>query len=90
MAIQAGKDVQCEKPTLTIDEGKLLIKAVRKHKKVFQTSTEDRSVPQYHRMAELVRNGRIGKKKKAEAPAPAPEPVAPAPVVVDLDAEDAE
>jgi len=30
------QDVQCEKPTLTIDEGKLLIKAVRKHKKVFQ------------------------------------------------------
>ena len=45
MAIEAGKDVQCEKPTLTIDEGKLLVAAVRKHKKVFQTSTEDRAVP---------------------------------------------
>ncbi len=66
MAVQAGKDVQCEKPTLTIDEGKLLIKAVRKHKKVFQTSTEDRSVPEYHRMAELVRNGRIGKLQRIE------------------------
>jgi len=66
MALQAGKDVQCEKPTLTIDEGKLLIKAVRKHKKVFQTSTEDRSVPEYHRMAELVRNGRIGKLQRIE------------------------
>ena len=66
LAMQAGKDVQCEKPTLTIDEGKLLIKAVRKHKKVFQTSTEDRAVPEYHRMAELVRNGRIGKLRRIE------------------------
>jgi len=66
MAIRAGKDVQCEKPTLTIDEGKLLIDTVRKHKKVFQTSTEDRAVPVYHRMAELVRNGRIGKLQRIE------------------------
>ena len=66
LAVQAGKDVQCEKPTLTIDEGKLLIKAVRKHKRVFQTSTEDRSVPEYHRMAELVRNGRVGKLQRIE------------------------
>ena len=66
IAIRAGKDVQCEKPTLTIDEGKLLTKEVRKHKKVFQTSTEDRAVPVYHRMAELVRNGRIGKLQKIE------------------------
>ncbi len=61
LAVWAGKDVQCEKPTLTIDEGKILVATVRKHKRVFQTSTEDRSVPVYHRMAELVRNGRIGK-----------------------------
>ena len=38
-AILAGKDVQCEKPTLTIHEGKVLTEAVRKHKRVFQTST---------------------------------------------------
>jgi len=61
MAMLAGKDVQCEKPTLTINEGKVLIHCVRKLGKVFQTSTEDRAIPVYHRMAELVRNGRIGK-----------------------------
>ncbi len=61
MAARAGKDVQCEKPTLTIDEGKILVNEIRKHHRVFQTSTEDRSLPVYHRMAELVRNGRIGK-----------------------------
>lgn len=66
LAVHAGKDVQCEKPTLTINEGKLLVQTVRKHQKVFQTSTEDRAVPEYHRMAELVRNGRIGKLQRIE------------------------
>lgn len=61
MAIRAGKDVNCEKPTLTIEEGRVLSDTVRRHGAVFQTSTEDRSIPVYHRMAELVRNGRIGK-----------------------------
>ena len=66
LALRSGKDVQCEKPTLTIDEGKILIKEVRKRDKVLQTSTEDRAIPVYHRMAELVRNGRIGKLEKIE------------------------
>lgn len=91
MALRAGKDVQCEKPTLTIDEGKLLIETVRKHNRVFQTSTEDRSVPEYHRMAELVRNGRIGKLQRIEVilprqPNTAGDPT-PQPVPKDLDWE---
>jgi predicted dehydrogenase len=86
MAVKAGKDVQCEKPTLTIDEGKILVRTVRAHNKVFQTSTEDRSLSVYHRMAELVRNGRIGKLQKIEVilprqPSrpgdPTPQPVPP-------------
>lgn len=60
-ASKAGKDVCCEKPTLTIAEGRALIGIIRQNKTVFQTSTEDRSIPVYHRMAELVRNGRIGR-----------------------------
>jgi predicted dehydrogenase len=91
LALQAGKDVQCEKPTLTIDEGKLLIKAVRKHQKVFQTSTEDRAVPEYHRMAELVRNGRIGKLQRVEVILPRqpqkPGNPTPQPVPKELDYE---
>src|SRR3954470_16860825 len=84
LAIKAGKDVQCEKPTLTVHEGQVLSEAVRKHKKVFQTSTEDRSVTEYHRIAELVRNGRIGKLQRIEvilpkqpnrAGAPTPQPI---------------
>ena len=61
MAIKAGKDVQCEKPTLTIQEGRELVQNVKKYGAVYQTSIEDRSIAVYHRMAELVRNGRIGR-----------------------------
>lgn len=89
LAIQAGKDVQCEKPTLTIDEGKLLTRAVREKKKVFQTSTEDRSVPVYHRMAELVRNGYVGELQRIEVILPeqpnVPGDPTPQPVPKELD-----
>jgi len=60
-AAEAGKDVECEKPTLTIHEGRVLCDTIERYGRVFQMSTEDRSVYVYHRMAELVRNGRIGK-----------------------------
>jgi len=89
LAVRAGKDVQCEKPTLTIDEGKILVNEIRRSKKVFQTSTEDRSVPVYHRMAELVRNGRIGTLEKIEVVLPkqptVPGDPTPQPIPEDLD-----
>jgi predicted dehydrogenase len=62
MAARAGKDVLCEKPlTLTVAEGRVLSDTIARHGRIFGTSSENRSVPVYHRMAELVRNGRIGK-----------------------------
>ena len=61
MAARAGKDICCEKPTLTIQEGRILVNTIQRYGRVFQTSTEDRSLFVYHRLAELVRNGRIGK-----------------------------
>lgn len=64
MAIKKKKDVCCEKPTFTIEQGRIVSDFVAKSDQVFLTSTEDRSVFQYHRMAELVRNGRIGKLKR--------------------------
>ena len=64
LAAQAGKDVICEKPTLTIQEGRILCDVVKKNNTMYQTSIEDRAIPVYHRMAELVRNGYIGELKK--------------------------
>jgi len=64
LAMQAGKHVCCEKPTLTIEQGRILVDQIKKYGKVFQSSLEDRSYQPYHRMAELVRNGRIGKLQK--------------------------
>jgi predicted dehydrogenase len=86
LALRAGKDVICEKPTRTIAEGRQLVQAVHRFGKVYQTSTEDRSLQVYHRMAELVRNGRIGKLQRiyVKLPAgpggpgdPTPQPVPP-------------
>ena len=62
MAARAGKDVMCEKPlTLTVHEGRVLSDVIKRHRRIFQTASENRSLDVYHRMAELVRNGRIGK-----------------------------
>jgi predicted dehydrogenase len=83
-AAQAGKDVECEKPTLTIEEGRRLVETMKRCNRVFQWSTEDRSVDVYHRMCELVRNGRIGKVHtiKVELPSGPAQPGNPAPMPV--------
>jgi predicted dehydrogenase len=71
-AAKAKKDVYGEKPlTLTIDEGKHVIKAVRDNKIVFQTGTQQRSSQRFHLACELVRNGRIGKLQEVDVWVPA-------------------
>jgi len=61
-ACQAGKDVYAEKPmTLTVAEGRLMVKAARKYKRVFQTGSQQRSHAANRFGCELVRNGRLGK-----------------------------
>jgi len=61
-AIQAGKDIYSEKPlTLTIDEGRRLVEAVRQAGTVFQTGSQQRSDKRFRLAVELVRNGRLGK-----------------------------
>ena len=64
MALKAGKDVCCEKPTWTIDLGRKLVNVLEKTDRIYQTSLEDRSLPMYYRMAQLARNGHIGKLTK--------------------------
>jgi predicted dehydrogenase len=71
-ATQAGKDIYGEKPlTLTIDEGKRLVKAVRKQNTIFQTGSQQRSDAKFRLACELVRNGRLGKMKEVTVWLPA-------------------
>ena len=64
-ACLAGKDVYCEKPlTLFIEEGKTLVKAARKTKRIVQCGSQQRSEAKFLKAAEYVRNGRIGKIKR--------------------------
>ena len=61
----AGKDVYCEKPlTLFIEEGKTLVKAARKHNRIVQCGSQQRSEARFLKAAEYVRNGRLGKIKR--------------------------
>lgn len=61
-ACQAGKDMYGEQPlSHTIAEGRKMIDAVRKYKRVFQTGEQQRSHPATRKAVELIRNGRIGK-----------------------------
>jgi predicted dehydrogenase len=62
MAAEAGKDVYCEKPlSLTIRQGQVMVKAIRKFQRILQTGSHYRSSPSNRFACELVRNGRIGK-----------------------------
>ena len=61
-AAQAGKDMYGEQPlSHTIREGRVMVEAVRKYKRVFQTGEQQRSNARTRKAVELIRNGRIGK-----------------------------
>ncbi len=64
-ACEAKKDIYCEKPmSLTITEERAMAKAVRKHDRVFQTGSMQRSSSEFLKACELVRNGFIGEVKE--------------------------
>ncbi len=90
-ALRAGKDVACEKPlTRNIAEGRRIVEAVRENGRVFRTDSEFRCIRAFHRAAELVRNGRIGRLRRIATGTPTdktlpPQPEMPVPPELDYD-----
>ncbi|KKO90676.1 oxidoreductase [Sphingobacterium sp. Ag1] len=90
-AAKAGKDIYCEKPlALTIAEGRAMVDATRKYKRVFQTGSMQRSSYNFRQAAELVLNGYIGKIKEINVSVGEPVkqcdlPAMPAPDYLDWD-----
>jgi predicted dehydrogenase len=86
-ACMAGKDVYAEKPlTLYVQEGRALVSAVRKHGRVLQVGSQQRSMAINRLACEFVRSGGLGKLlevravnygngKDSPSPQPAAEPV---------------
>lgn len=67
-ACQAELDVYAEKPlTLTIAEGRALVRAARKYQRVFQVGSQQRTMEMNRYACELVRTGGIGKLKRVQA-----------------------
>src|SRR6185436_2722302 len=76
-AIESGKDVYLQKPfTMTHAEGVILRDAVKKHGRILQVGSQQRSWEQFRRAAELIRSGRIGNVQRVEIGLPT-DPTAP-------------
>jgi predicted dehydrogenase len=61
-ACQAGLDVYCEKPlSLTVAEGRKLVVAVRRHRRVLQVGSQQRSMEMDRFACQFVRAGGLGR-----------------------------
>ncbi len=68
LACDAGKDVYVEKPlSLTVREGRRMVEAARRHKRVVQVGLQRRSSKTYHKLKTLIDAGDIGKVTVARA-----------------------
>lgn len=68
LACEAGKDVYCEKPlSLTIREGRKMVEAARRHNRVVQTGSQQRSGLHYQEAVRLIQQGGIGAVHKITA-----------------------
>src|SRR6267142_2841195 len=66
-AADAGKDIYCEKPMAhSVHEGRAMVKAVRRNKRVFQVGSMQRSSREFRTACELVRNGALGTVRRVE------------------------
>jgi predicted dehydrogenase len=62
LACAAGKDVYVEKPlTLFVREGRWMIDVARRHRRVVQVGTQQRSGPHYQKARTLIQDGHLGK-----------------------------
>ncbi|MFN7919093.1 MAG: Gfo/Idh/MocA family oxidoreductase [Bryobacteraceae bacterium] len=62
LACDAGKDVYVEKPiSHNIREGRLMVEAARRNKRIVQVGTQLRTLPVTQRFYEYVRSGKLGK-----------------------------
>ena len=67
-ACEAGKDVYVEKPAShSIWEGRQMVAAARKHKRIVQVGTQARSSDVSQQAAEFIRSGQLGKVLYAQA-----------------------
>jgi predicted dehydrogenase len=63
-AAEAGKDIYCQKPLAnSIGEGRAMVDAVKKHNRVLQCGSQERSTPTVRYACELIRNGKLGEIK---------------------------
>jgi predicted dehydrogenase len=61
-AVQAGLDVYAEKPlTAYVREGRILVDAVRRHNRILQVGTQQRTMEINRFCCEFIREGRLGK-----------------------------
>ncbi len=66
-AISSGHDVYCEKPLAnSVGEAIAIRDAARKHHRIVQTGSHERSNPKIRFAAELARSGRLGKIERIE------------------------
>jgi len=67
-ACQAGKDVYCEKPmTHTVWEGRKMIEAAQKYKRIVQVGTQYRSEKGLNEGIKYIHSGQLGKLKHVHA-----------------------
>jgi predicted dehydrogenase len=70
-AARRKKDIYGEKPLArTLGEQQAIVKAVEKNKRIWQTGSWQRSVSNFRKAAEIVRNGLIGKVTRVEVGLP--------------------